>query len=69
MVLTLGSDLRLTIYWCVDAAFGVHHNYRSHTGAAMSLGKGTIYRSFNNKKLNTRRSTKAKLVAVNDLLP
>ena len=53
----------------MDAAFGVHHNYRSHSEELLSLGKGTIYGSSTNQKLNTRSSTEAELVAVDDLMP
>jgi hypothetical protein len=31
------------IKWWVDTLFAVHPNMKSHTGAAMTLGKGIIY--------------------------
>ena len=45
LVFTLESNSSGTIHWWVDTAFGVHHNYRSHTGGMLSLGKGSLYAS------------------------
>ena len=42
---------------------------RSHTGATMTLGKGMAYSSTSKQKINTRSSTEAELVGVNDFLP
>ena len=42
---------------------------KSHTGGVLTLGKGTIYGSSTRQKLNTKSSTEAELVAVNDLMP
>ena len=41
---------------------------KSHTGAAMFMGKGAIYSSSSKQKINTKSSTEAELVAVNDIL-
>ena len=42
---------------------------RSHTGAFMSLGKGAGYATSTRQEHNTRSSTEADLVAVNNVLP
>jgi hypothetical protein len=42
---------------------------KSHTGAMMSLGKGAAYGTSTRQKLNTKSSTEAELVAVNDVMP
>ena len=44
-------------------------NMRSHTGVVLTLGGGAVYGSYTKQKLNTRSSTEAKLVGVNDALP
>ena len=68
LTLTLeASDLQL-IHWSIDGAFATHRDMRSHTGGAMTLGKGVIYRTSTCQKLNTRRSTEAELVAVDDCM-
>ena len=45
--LTLEADDTQTIKWYIDAAFGVHDDMKSHTGACMTLGKGMICSFFN----------------------
>jgi len=66
--LTLEADSLQVIKWWVDASFAVHADMRSHTGGAMSLGKGAIYSSSTRQKLNTKSSTEAELVAVDDVM-
>ena len=56
------------IWWWVDATFTVDPNMKSHTGATMSMGRGSIYSLSTKQKLNTRSSTEAELVGVNDAL-
>ena len=41
----------------------------SHTGGTISLGKGSVYSTSVRQKLNTRSSTTAELVGVDDLMP
>ena len=41
----------------------------SQTGATMSLGKGSIFSFSKKQKLNTKSSTEAELVGVDDLIP
>ena len=67
--LILGSDNKGNIYWLVDAAFAVHNNMRGHTGAHMSMGHGTIVAMSSKQKMNTRSSTEAELVGVDQPLP
>jgi hypothetical protein len=67
-VLTLEMDNKQHISWYVDAAFAVHHDCRSHTGAVMTLGKGSIQSISTKQKINTRSSTEAELVSADDVL-
>ena len=65
-----GDDLKC-IKWMVDAAFAVHPYFKSHTGATMSYGgdsRGAIQTISRKQKLNTRSSTEAELVAVDDVI-
>ena len=41
--LTLEADDLQMVHWWIDGAFATHRDMRSHTGGAMSLGKGVIY--------------------------
>ncbi len=68
LVLTIqASNLKLGfIQWYVDAAFAVHEDFKSHTGAGMTLGKGILIGISRKQKLNTKSSTEGELVAVDD---
>ena len=69
LTLTLESDDTGTLHWWIDAAFAVHHNMRSHTRGLLSLGKGAVYASSIKQKINTKSSTDAEFVGVDDLMP
>ena len=65
-VLTLGAENLHVIKWYVDASFAVHEDYKSHTGAVMTFGHGAVQSLSRKQKLNTKSSTEAELVAVDD---
>ena len=67
--LILGADGTGIVKWFVDASFAVHPNMRSHTGGALTLGRGCPVVTSTKQKLNTRSSTEAELVGVDDLMP
>jgi hypothetical protein len=64
--LTLETALPMIIRWWIDSAYGVHSDCKSHTGGAMSLGKGCPINMSRKQRINTRSSTEAELVGVND---
>ena len=72
---TLELLLRLTAHdarvqkWWIDASFGTRDDFKSHTGGCMSLGDGAIISVSKKQKLNTKSSTEAELVGVDDVLP
>jgi hypothetical protein len=65
-VLTLEADDCQTLTWYVDAAFAVHVDIRSQTGAIFTLGKGAIISDALKQKINSRSSTEAELIGVDD---
>jgi hypothetical protein len=69
LVLRLSADNLNVIKWWVDASYAVHHNMRSHTRGTMSMGTGAVYSSSTKQKLNTKSSTEAELVGLDDVLP
>jgi hypothetical protein len=69
LVLRLSADNLNIIKWWVDASYGVHRDMRSHTGGTMSMGTGAVYSTSKKQKLNTKSSTEAELVGVDDVLP
>jgi len=67
-------DLTLTIEpgehprWWVDSSYSVNHDMQSHSGICMTLGKGVAYSGSNKQKLNTKSSTAAELVDIDDTM-
>ena len=50
-----------------NATFAIHKDMKSHTGATMTLGSGTICSISMKQKVNTQSSTEAKLVGFDDV--
>ena len=67
--LTLTSSLKdeiNCIKWHVDAAFAVHSDFKSHTGATVMLDDESPIGISRKQKLNTESFTIAELVGVDD---
>ena len=62
----VNANLHVIAY--VDASYAVHKDFKSHTGAVISLGQGPIYVKSTKQKINTKSSTEAEIVAVSDAL-
>jgi hypothetical protein len=56
-------------HWFIDAAFAVHDDMRSHTGAYATFGKGMIDGSAKGQRINTTSSTEAEVVGVHESMP
>jgi hypothetical protein len=69
LYLTLEADDGIDIKWWIDASFAMHPDMRSHTGGALSFGKGSIYSMSRKQRINTKSSTEAELVGVDDGMP
>ena len=57
------------VKWHVDATHAVHKDCKGQTGAAMTLGEGTICNASTKQKLNARSSAESKLVGSDDAMP
>jgi hypothetical protein len=68
MPLVLGWDGSGVLTWSVDASFAIHNDMRSHTGAVLSLGQGALMSMSSKQKINTKSSTEAELVGVDDAM-
>ena len=68
MKLTPTVDTMSVIKWWEDALHHTHMEYRDHTGAIMTLGKGATISHSVKHKLNTKSSTESKLVGDDDML-
>ena len=67
-VLTLSADGSGIVKWFVDSSFAVHGDYRSHTGSNLTLGQGAVSSTAAKQKLNSRSSTEAELIGVDDTM-
>ncbi|EJK61698.1 hypothetical protein THAOC_17766, partial [Thalassiosira oceanica] len=68
LALTLEADDLQVVTWWVDASFAVHKDMRGHTGGTMSLGKGSVIDLSRKQRFNTRSSTEAELIGVDDCI-
>eukprot|EP00978_Attheya_sp_CCMP212_P005488 scaffold12295_cov58-Attheya_sp.AAC.1 len=67
-VATLEADDTQSMQGHIDATFTVHGDYKSHTGATLMLGKGTVTSISCKQKINTRSSTESELVGIDDVI-
>jgi hypothetical protein len=67
--ITFGADDICKMQTWVNASYAVHKDMKSHTGGANSFGQGAAMSKSSKQKLNTKSSTKAKLVGASDYLP
>jgi hypothetical protein len=67
-VLTLELGNEQKIEWFVDAAFAVHPDFKGHTGAVSTLGRGAITSVSTKQKANARSSTEAELLGIDDVI-
>ena len=68
MPLVLGWDKSGTLLWSVDASFAVHEDTRSHTCALLTLEKGAVLSLSCKQKLNSKSSTEAEIIGVDDAM-
>jgi hypothetical protein len=68
MKLNLSANNLTCLRWWVDASHAVHDNCRGHTGAMLSLGKGTAISFSNKHRINSKSSTESKLIGADQAL-
>ena len=66
LTLTIEPDGDNNLNWWVDSSYTVHPYMRSHSGIIMTLGKGATYTASTKQKINTKSSTEAELVAIDN---
>jgi len=54
--------------WWVDSSYAMHLDMKSHTGIYMTIGQGGTYTASCKQKINTKSSTEAELVAIDDTM-
>ena len=66
--LVVGADDSGRLTWNIDASFTVHPDCKSHTAACLTLGHSSILSISEKQRINTKSSTEAELVGVDDAL-
>ena len=66
--LVVGADDSGRLTWNIDASFAVHPDCKSHTGACLILGHGSILSISAKQKINTNSSTETEPVGVDDAM-
>ena len=66
--LILSIDDMKVIKWFIDASYAVHEDFRSHSGLVTKFGQGSAISASLKQKINTRSSTEAELVGVDDFM-
>ena len=69
LTLTIGADDICKSKAWVDVSYGVHNDCKSHTGGAISWGRGVLLTKCQKQKLNVKSSTEGEIVGVSDFLP
>jgi len=64
--LTLTIEQDDSTQWWVDSSYAVHPDMHSNSGILKMLGKGVAYSTSCKQKFNTKSSTEAELVAIDD---
>jgi hypothetical protein len=64
--IVLSADPSPHIIAHIDASYGVHADFKSHSGLVISLGSGPIDASSTKQKINTKSSAEAELIALSD---
>ena len=64
--IVIQADKILAIYAFVDASYGVHEDFKSHTGVVVGFGRGPILAKSSTQKLNAKSSTEAELIGLSD---
>ena len=54
--------------WNIDASFAVHPDCKSHTDASLTLGHGSALSLSYKQKINTKSSSEAELVGVDNAM-
>eukprot|EP00978_Attheya_sp_CCMP212_P035199 scaffold151672_cov35-Attheya_sp.AAC.1 len=67
-IATLEADDTQSMQWHIDATFAVHGDYKSHIGATLTLGKGTVMSVSCKQKIIMRSSTESELVGIDDVI-
>ena len=68
LLLTLEADDLRLLRWLMDAACAVHNDMKGHTGAGLTLGKGSVHSKSAKQKINGTSGTEIELTGFDDVV-
>ena len=66
--ITINEDKSINLNSYIDAAYSVHQDLKSHSGACFSIGQGTIMSCSTKQACVSKSSTEAELIAYTDFI-
>jgi hypothetical protein len=69
LYLTLSCNTLDNLTWYIDGSYAIHADMKGQSGAVLVTGGCVVLSRSNKQKLNTRSSTEAELIAIDDALP
>jgi len=69
LVLTITCKDLSVLNWYIDGSYAVHEDMKGHSGTVLMIGDNVVLSRSNKQKINTRSTTAAEFIAVDDTLP
>ena len=66
LTLDIGEELQVQVY--ADASYGLHIDGKSHSGAVVRVGNGTVQTKSTKQKIVTKSTAEAELVCASDMV-
>ena len=66
LTLDIGEELQVQV--CADASYGLHSDGKSHSGAVVRVGNGTVQTKSTKQKIVTKSTAEAELVCASDMV-
>ena len=67
--LHLNANILNVFHLLLDTSYGTHADIKVHTGAMISVGKGSVTSALKKRKINATISTIVKLIGVHEASP
>ena len=69
MKLTLTADDLYVVKWWLDVSYKIHDDCKGHTGAVVTLVKGTVTSFSIKQKIHGKSSTEDKFIGADAIVP
>jgi hypothetical protein len=69
LLLTISCKNIDKLTWYVDGSYAIHEDMKGQSGAVLMVGDNVVLTRSSKQKVNTRSSTEAEIIAIDDTLP